>query len=343
MKIIIKEIAERAGVSLATVSRTMNNSGYVKKETREKINEVIQNIKNEKNIFRYDNGQAIRTIGIVVPDISNDFFSSIIEGIEMTCFKNSYIPIIFNSRENEEIEDVILKRLKKIRVSGVIITPVSDRKETGVNYSNLLESLRVPLVLLDRDLDMGNYEGIFIDNIMGTSQAIQSFIENGHNKIAIIAGPQNSKPGRERYIGYEKVMKLNEIDIYSEYVKFGDFKLESGYYLTKELLELKNPPTAIFISNNMMCYGALKALRELKMKVGRDISLITFDDIEINNFGYEKISNISRNSIKMGEIATKMVLERISQNIKINYSSKKIVLKPELILRGSEKIKNIKE
>lgn len=333
------EIARYAGVSVATVSRALNNSGYVKKETRDKISSAIEKIKSEKKIFNLDiNYSMIRTIGIVIPDISNNFFGKVVEGIEKICFENHYIPIIFNSKENEEIEEVIIKRIKKVGVCGLIITPVTDRKNQSTYYNSLIESLRVPIVLLDRDLDLGNYEGVFIDNIAGTSEAIESLLKNGHEKIGIIAGPQNSKPGRERYMGFEKTMLENELEIKEKYVKFGDFKIESGYELTKDLLKLKERPTAIFISNNMMCYGALKAIEETNFQIGKDISLITFDDIEINNFGYGKISNISRKSLEMGELAIKLLLEKIDRRGCQNYSSRKIVLKPELILRGSEKI-----
>lgn len=332
MKIKIKEVAKIAGVSPATVSRALNNSDYVKKETRDKITDAIKSLKNGNETYT-------GTIAIIIPDIGNEFFSKIIAGIEKICFNKSYLPIIFNSRESEDIEDLILKRLKKISVSGIILTPVSDRKESYSNYFKLIEELDVPKVLLDRDFEFGNFEGVFIDNILGASEAIQNFIDNGHKNIGIIGGPQTSKPGRERYIGFEKTMKLNNLEINPDFVKFGEFNFENGYTSTLELLNLDSPPSAIFISNNTILYGAMKAIKEKELTIGKDISIISFDEIQANSLAQYTISSVGGNYEKMGEMAIQMLIDRINNNYTLNYSSRKIILKPELILRGSEKIK----
>lgn len=339
MKIKIKEVARIAGVSPATVSRALNNSDYVKKETKDKINNAIKSFKDENKFLKPKTEEFMGTIAIIIPDIGNEFFSKIIAGIEKVCFTNSYLPIIFNSRESEETEDLILERLKKIGVSGIILTPVSDRKETYGSYFSLIEALEVPKVLLDRDFEFGNFEGVFIDNILGASEATQNFIDNAHKDIAIIAGPQTSKPGRERYIGFEKTMRLNDLKINTDYVKLGEFNFENGYTSTLELLNLDSPPSAIFISNNTILYGAMKAIKEKELIIGKDISVISFDEIQANSLAQFTISSVGGNYEKMGEIAINMLIDRIHNNSTFNHSSRKIILKPELILRGSEKIK----
>lgn len=341
MKISSQEIARYAGVSLATVSRMLNSSGYVKKETKEKIKIAIQKIKDEKRIFNIE--ERVGTIAVLIPDITNIFFVNAIEGIEKVCFKKGYIPMIFNSRDSEEIESVILKGLKKMKISGLIISPIGDDNDVNIiDYERLLEGLKVPIILLDRDLETGHYGGIFVDNIKGTSEAIKKFIDIGHKKIAIIAGLKKSKSGKERYMGYEKTMKINNIDIHTEYVKYGDYRKESGYRITRELLELEIPPTAIFVGNNLMCYGALKAIKEKNLIVGKDISIISFDDLEIDIFGESNISCISVNTIEMGKIAGKLVIEKIEGNMQYGHSDRKIILKTELKLKGSENFKNKK-
>ncbi|MGL4947222.1 MAG: LacI family DNA-binding transcriptional regulator [Cetobacterium sp.] len=339
MKMKIKEIAKIAGVSPATVSRALNNSDYVKKETKDKINEAINTFKNENKFLKDKNENCTGTIAIIIPDIGNEFFSKIISGIEKICFENSYLPIIFNSRESEEVENLILKRLKKIGVSGIILTPVSDRKDSYGSYLNLIEDLKIPKVLLDRDFEFGNFEGVFIDNILGTSEATQNFIDNSHKNIAVIAGPQTSKPGRERYIGFEKTMNLNKLKINPDFLQFGEFSFENGYISTQKLLNSKTPPSAIFISNNTILHGSMKAIEEKKLIIGKDISIISFDEIEANSLAQYSISSVGGNYKKMGEIAIEMLIERIENNVTFNFSSRKIILKPELILRGSEKIK----
>lgn len=339
MAVTIREVAKRAGVSCATISRVINNSDIVKDKTRDHVIKIIKEMGFAPNeVARSLSKNETKTIGVVVPDINNPFFGDVIKGVSMLADKHHLNILLCDTNEDTEKEKNSLHMLKEQRIRGIIIGPASDKNEFNSEYLSILENMGIPIVLVGRDVKYSNFDGVFIDNVQGACDGVTALIQNGHKKIAIIAGPEDSKPGRERLGGYLKAMTMNGIDVSEDYIFRGNFKLESGYEFTRQILKMEDRPTAIFTCNNMMTLGCIKAIMEIDLKIPDDIALVGFDEIEILNIFNMHISVISRPTLEMGVIAMEMLLERLNKKESGGSASKRVTLMPELICKGSERL-----
>ena len=257
----IKEIAVLAGVSNMTVSRVINNSGYVGTDTRNKIEIIIKENNYTPNAMaRNLSKKQSNTIGVIISDIENHFFGSIIKGISNINDKENLNTILYNTDENLEKEEKAIDLMIEQRVKGCIISIVSSTK----SKTNILKLKRhnIPFILLDREIYNANYNGIFLDDLYGGYMATKSLIENKHKNIAIITGDFDLKNAHDRYLGYLEALKEHSFPINNNYVYKGNFKMSSGMDFIDNIL-LNNPEiTAVFSSNNTMTLGVLKRLRE---------------------------------------------------------------------------------
>lgn len=336
MAVTICDIAKKAGVSLATVSRVLNNSGYVKHETRERILKIINELDYTPSaIARSLSKNKTNTIGVVVPDINNPYFGEIIKGISIIADKNNLNIILFDTDEDIQKEIKALKVLKEQRIEGVIITPTSAENEFNSEYLNSLQNLGTPVVLVSGEVKCSDLSGVFVDNIKGAYEAVNVLVKQGHKNIGIITGRLESKPARDRLIGYKKALLENGLPVKEEYIYYGDYRQDSSYNIVKSIINSKDKPTALFISNNLMTLGCIKALMEEGLKVPDDISIISFDKVDILNALGMNISFLDDSTINLGSTAMEMLLENLNSNKKANV--KRITVLPKLILKGSEK------
>ena len=334
-----KDIAIKAGVSVATVSRVINQSGYVKKETKDHVMKAYASLAKKDSVFGKSSMlEDTNIIGVVIPDISNPFFGEVIKGISKIADQHNASLLVCNTEEKIDKELRYLEMFKTNKVKGVIITPKTDQEEYNSKFLYQLEDLGVPIVLLDRGINLSHFNSVFVNNVSGAFSAVSALINEGHEDIAIISGPMSSIPGRERFFGYENALRSNSINVNEDLVFFGDFSLESGYEITKKILNLKKRPSAIFAANNMMATGSFKAIMEAGLSIPKDISFICFDDVEMFEIMNMNISTVSRPTDTMGEVAGEMLFELIDSNQTKQTQIKEIVLKTELILRGSEKL-----
>lgn len=338
MNLTIKDIAKLAGVSSATVSRVLNNASSVKKETREQIERIIEENHYVPNVMAQGlSKNESSTVGVIVPDICNPFFCEVIKGIGTVADENGLKIILCDTDEDPQKEVEYLEDLKQLRPKGIIITPISDSNEFNSQYLSLLEGLGIPIALVDRDVKYSNFDGVFIDNIKGAFDATSALLGEGHREIALIAGPKTSKPGRDRLRGYLKAFDMSGLKADESLIYYGDFRLESGYGITKTILGRKDRPTAIFSCNNLMTMGTLKALREAGCRVPDDMALIGFDQNSMLDILDFKISYIARQTTEMGRIAMEILLEQFDESLRKDRAVKRITLIPELVLNGSEK------
>ncbi|MFA9464801.1 MAG: LacI family DNA-binding transcriptional regulator [Velocimicrobium sp.] len=335
----IKELAKIIGVSSATVSRVINNSGYVSEETRKKVLLAIEEHQFVPSaVARSLSISDTLCIGVIIPDIENDYFSSIISGISEVAEQSGYNIHFMGTNENQRLEQEFLNTVESQRLNGIIITPVSEMDEKTNEKLLRIQANGIPVVLVDRDIKGKAFDGVFVDNLSGAYEGVMALIQAGHNKIAIITGPETSRPGRDRFKGYKRALLDAGISLEENYMLSGDFKIAKAYQCTKQLLELEDPPTAIFSSNNLTTLGCLKYFTEQKLKIGKNISVIGFDDIETLKMIDYKLSVIARDAKQQGRVAMNLLLERLrSKTIPVEPIRQNVPY--QVILRGSEHLK----
>lgn len=286
--VTIRHVAEEAGVSVATVSRVLNEKGPVRETTRNRIREVAERL-------RYAPHGAARSlitnktaaIGVLLPDIYGEFFSELIRGIDLASRQRGYHLLVSSSHgDRRELEAVL--RATRGRVDGLIV--MSPDIDTQTLQANLPETL--PIVLLNCRSDGAWFDSITIDNHGGAYAMVRHLVELGHVRIALVKGPAGNFDASERQRGYRDA--LRELPGgWSEDLEFdGDFSEEAGYLAGTRILEVKDRPTAIFAANDGMAIGVLSALRDGGLRVPEDISLAGFDDIPISRFTAPTLSSV---------------------------------------------------
>jgi LacI family transcriptional regulator len=341
MTVTIDDIAKRAGVSSATISRVLNNSSYVKDETKEKVLKVIEEMNYVPSaIARSLSKRETNTIGIIVPDITNSYFGEIIKGISKIAEEVGLNIILFNTNNDVKSELKALNEVKKHRLKGVIMTPGFGDTNMENIFIDIINSINIPIMLVSADLNYIDLNGVFVDDIKGGFDATDLLIKEGHEKIGIITGIISSSSAANRLKGYKKALKENNIPIINEYIKDGQFNLDKAYEITKELLDMEAPPTALIACSNRMTLGVIKALVERKKKIPKDIALVGFNKIELIDIVGIKLTYIEDSPMELGRTAINLLLQifESSDKKKIN----RISIPPKLILNGSEK-KVIKE
>ena len=304
----IQDIARLANVSVATVSRVINNNNNVKEETKERINQIIKENNYYPNIIaRNLSKNENNTIGVIVPDIKNLYFASIMDGIVDEANNRNLNIILGCSNENFKLQKKYIELFIEQRVKGIIIA-VTQNSYDKVEFFEQISS-KIPLVLIDRKINR-QMPGVFFENFYSSYGVIEKFIKHGKKKIGFLAGPQTISTAKERLDGYKKALKDNGIKYDKKLVLYGDFTLESGYNLGKEIL--KREINAIYISNNSMTLGFLKALKELNINP-ESMEIATFEDNEIIRFIDEKIVSYD---IPFSELAKKSIeiLESLLKN-----------------------------
>lgn len=332
----IYEIAKEAGVSIATVSRVMNNSAFVSEKSTRRVMEAVQKLNYVPNSMARSLSTSVSTsIGVVVPDINNPFFSKILKGVTEVADEKGYQVILYSTDESEAREQKVLQTMREHRLRGIIITPVSeDCKETLAQLQNY-DARSIPVVLLDREVDDLRFDRVVSQDEDGVYHAVRSLIQGGHRQIGIITGPLHSRPGKERLRGYERALAEFDIPLKEEYVRYGDFRMERAFEEAMDLCSLPTPPTAIFSSNNMTTYGCLKAFSQMGLEPGKDIALIGFDDIEALKWLNYNVSVVCRDVFEMGRRAMRLLLDCF-ENDNDSKQGQRDSLPTELILRGSE-------
>lgn len=342
----IDDIAKKAKVSKATVSRVINNSGYVGDTTRERVEKVIKENNYVPSVHaRSLSKQDSDVIGVVVPEAENPFFGEVLTGISEIAEKNGLAILYCNTGKSEAREKRALKMLRQQRIKGLIITPTTEGKYSdgyAQDFKNLIDDLRVPVILLDRDVDP-SWSGVFTDSYRGAYICTKLLIDSGHKKIGIVTGDLTLGIAKKRLEGYKGAMNDAKLPIQDKYIYEGDFEEYKAYEVTKELLQDSDKPTALVTSNNLTTIGTIKAILEAGLKIPDDIALVGFDDIKMIEFMNLHITVAERKTIQMGHEAMELLLQIISDRNSHTKQNKitRIVIVPEIIKRGSE-IKNKK-
>lgn len=333
MPITLKDIARRTGYSVSTISRVLNGVGENYRISA-KTRLMIERIANEMNYQPNQVARGLRlkkthAIGLVIPDISNPFFAHVSRSIQIGMYESGYILIVCNTDENQETEIEQIQLLRNKGVDGFIIMPVGLKSR---HISELVES-KVPVVLLDRCFDDISTNSVLVDNYNGSMKAVEYLLENGHRRIAVIQGLTKTSTNDQRIKGYLDAHKKYNVDVDKNLIVGKDYRRENGYIETKYLLNMKNPPSVIYSTSDLITLGVLDAVFEEKLRIPDDISLVSFDDIDYAPYLISPLTAVRQPWEIMGEIAVKLLLQEIKSSGQMEKS--RIELKPTLNIRKS--------
>jgi LacI family transcriptional regulator len=326
----ISDIARMADVSTTTVSHVLNHTRPVSKALRARVVAAIQELDYKPNAMaRGLRMQNSKTLGLIIPDNSNPFFSEIALGAEDCAFRHGYSIVLCNSRHDLARELTYITQLTSYPVDGLVLCAVSVSTE----HINESADLAGPMTIIDRKLQNVDADVILADHQQGARLAVGHLVELGHRRIAIITGPLDLAPAKDRLDGYRSVLHQAEIPIYDEYIVEGDFQVGSGREMAGRLLTLEHPPTAIFASNDMMAIGALHTAKKLGVHVPEDLSLVGFDNIFLSSLVDPALTSVAQPAYRLGELAVEKLISRITGEETATYSE--ICLPTELVVRSS--------
>lgn len=308
----LKEVAKKADVSITTVSRVINDSDKVNVETRERVQKAMRSLGYQPSRvaqrLRGTKGRS-KLLGLIIPDIQNQFYSNIVRGIEDVSYGNDYAVILCNSDENPNKERFYLNVLRSESVDGVILPPIH---QYGKMVDGMIES-GIPLVCVDRKLAKESVDTVVVNNREGARSAVSHLIELGHTQIAIISSSPQFSSFQERQAGYEEALKEYGLPINRELIREGDPRSsKNAKLLTKNLLESEPPPTALFVTNNLMTLGALEAINEMGFKIPEDISIIGFDDMPWATAITPPLTVVRQPGYEMGRRAAELFFQRVA-------------------------------
>ncbi len=329
-KTTIKDVAEKAQVSISTVSRVINNSGYVNAETKHKVMEAIRELDFEPNpLAKGLGGGKSNTIGLILPDITNLFFPSIARGVEDAATVQGYTVILGNTDNVAANEESYLNVLERKSVDGIIIAGSSS---DGSRIQELTTS-GLPVVLVDRTFPSLTIDSVTSDNLEGAYLAVKHLVTLGHEKILFLGGGTNISTTQEREQGYLKALRESGIPINRNLIHYGDYRFESGFDRLIEVLEKGLPFTAVFAANDLIAIGAIRAIQSRNLHVPQDFSVVGFDDIFWAKLERPPLTTVAQPIYRMGMIACELLLDKIK--LPSQQEPRHIVLKPDLVLRQS--------
>jgi len=329
MAVTIKDIAEEADVSVTTVSRVLNDKPDVSPNTRKNVLEKINELGYKPNsIARGLALQKTNTLGLIIPDISNPFFPDIARGVEDMANQKGYSVIFCNTDNEQKKEKEAIDLMKEKQVDGILLSLSTTNEKELKN----LRKLEYPIVQIDRKIPNINYPSITIDNVKSAYTATKYLIKNGHKKIAHITGDLETITGSQRLKGFKKAISEKNLNLNKSYIKNGDYSKKSGYQNMLALLKSNNPPTAVFIANDLMAVGAYQAVFKLNLSIPKDISIIGHDDIDVTKLVNPTLTTMSQPKYQLGNEAVQLLINEIESN---KLSNEEIILNTNLINRNS--------
>ena len=327
----MNDVAKKAGVSIATVSRVLNNNGNVNEATRVKILKAIKDLKYQPSrVAKRLRSKSVSSnlFGVLIPDIENPFYVDVLRGIEELAYNNNSAIIMCNFGQDEKKEKLYLDILQSEAIDGLIAAPARE------DDPQLIRMLKggLPVVCVDRGLSGADVDVVLVDNRTGAFNAVDYLIKSGYKRIAYIAGLPEIPSSKLRESGYKDALAENGIPFCEELVRFGNSKHESGIQLCSELLDLPNPPDAIFTGNNLITLGALETIHKRKLKIPKDIAIVGFDDMYWSSSLNPPLTAVRQPAYEIGKRAVELLIQRIQDPER---SCIQMTLNTELMKRSS--------
>jgi len=306
----IKEVAQKAGVSVGTVSNVIGNAIRVGPDLRQRVLTAIHELKyRPSDVARSLKLRRTNTLGLLVSDITNSFFSQLVRGAEEAALEQGYLILTFNTDDQVEREKHILEVLRGRRVDGILLVVAPNRE----GPAHIAETMArgTPVVCLDRLPPGISVDAVTVDNVRATRICVEHLLELGHRRIAMLTGSMLLTTARERVQGYKLALRRAGLPVDAGLVREGNFRIDNGYDLTSQLLRGPHRPTALFVSNGLMAIGALKAITALGLRCPEEIALATFDDSPLNELLSPPLTSVAQPAYLVGYKGAGVLLHRI--------------------------------
>jgi LacI family transcriptional regulator len=321
------DVARVAGVSLKTVSRVVNQERGVRPQTEARVKDAVEALGYRANDFARNlrRGRPSATLGLVIEDVRNPFYSGIARAVEEVARRYGYLVIIANSDEDPNSERAAVGTLLGRRVGGLLIVPA------GRDHAYLMDEVRLgtPVVFMDRPADSVEADEVLLDNVGGAARATEHLLAYGHQRIGVVGDPPTVPTIAERVAGYQDTLERTGMPVDESLIRVGAHDVRDAEAATSELLALADPPTAIFATNNRACIGALHALRAVEAPT----ALLGFDDFELADL--LKVTVVRHDPGEMGRKAAELLFARLEGDER---PPKRVVLPTELVVRGTGEV-----
>ncbi len=330
-KITIKDIAVESGFSLKTVSRVLNDEKYVKNSTKEKILKIIDDLNFEPDYFAKNlKSKKTRTIGLILGDIENPYYSSLSKGVIDYLEMRDYTTMLCNTNYNSEICNRYINALASKEIDGIILSSLKVPDKT----IDKIISKNIPLVLIEVEYEsFPDLDCINFDSYGAEVLAAEYLISLGHERIFYLVGPKILDVD-VRIKGFRDTLKKHKIIFDNSYFSEPLISFEDGYACVKKMIESKSGFTAIIAVNDFIALGVMKAVYDMGLEIPRDISLIGFDDIKYSSISRVPLTTVSEPDYELGRLSAERLIRKI-ENPKERILPRKITIKPELIIRDS--------
>jgi len=306
----IDDVAQRAHVSKATVSRVVNGRDGVSEALRQRVVAAISELGYQPDrSARRLRGTSSEVLGIIIPDIQNPYFTSVVRGIEDLAYDHQLNVLLGNTDDDPRKQEAYLRVMMAERVAGLIIAP-----SFGISGQPLqqLARLGTPIVLIDRSVASLPFDTVVVDNFQGAYEGTRHLIRLGYRRIGFVGGDLELSPGRERHAGYRQALLDAKLPVEPDLVQIEHFKIESGQRLTHRLLDHHPRPDAIFSANSLLSMGVLMALREAGVRVPDELALVGFDDLPWAGELFSPLTAVAQPTYEVGQEAVRTLLQRRS-------------------------------
>jgi LacI family transcriptional regulator len=326
----IKDVALLANVSVTTVSHVVNKTRFVSLESCARVEDAIRALGYVPSaVARSLKSKTTRTLGMLIPNSSNPYFAQLVHSVEEHCFGAGYNLILCNTSDEPNRQSTYLQVLAERRVDGLIVVSTGEDNSLATQ----LQGLTVPTVLVDREIAGLRCDLVETANVDGGLMATRHLLELGHQRIACIGGARGLVVSEQRIKGWRHAMQTAGLrDLAPELLLYGDFTSQGGYLATQAMLKLDPRPTAIFVCNDLMAIGALRAAHEASLWIPDALSIVGFDDIELASFTSPPLSTVAQPTRRIGMLAVDLLLELISGR---RHEPRQVLFQPELRVRKS--------
>jgi LacI family transcriptional regulator len=326
----IYDVAKKAGVAPITVSRVINQTGYISADKRQRVEAAVAELGYVPNRLASSlRSRRTHTLALVLSDITNPFFTNLARGVEDTASDAGFTVIFCNTDESEAEEQKYLDVLLQKRVDGILLVPARSNPDT----LRMLQHNGTPVVVLDRRIPHAQADVVRGDSEGGAYQLTRLLLGLGHRCIAMLTGPKNVSTSADRVAGYRRALSEAGLARRQQMVFFGDFRQASGYQMAQQALAAQPRPTGLVAANNFITIGALKALQEAGLRVPEDMALVGFDDLPPAMLAFPFFTVATQPSYEIGQTGTRLLLERLENPAARPFQE--IILPTEVIERQS--------